>query len=158
MCECCVGLNVGDESASLIVFSVCADGRVVWYFGCPGCWVELRFLHCDYVRLCSVEEFLSLCVLFWRSFVCCVCGSVQVWGRMEVCVVGKCGESQDGQVVFGLGCGWSLGGGWRDKRPECYNSQCICSNNDEPRGEQGDILQPAKGYTQKHPQLPTSSC
>ena len=28
--ECCVGLNVGDESASLLVFSVCADGSVVW--------------------------------------------------------------------------------------------------------------------------------
>ena len=39
------------------------------------------------------EVCLSLCVLFWRSFVCCVCGSVQVWGRMEVCVMGICGES-----------------------------------------------------------------
>ena len=38
-----------------------------------------------------------------------------------------------------------------DKGLECYNSQCICSNNGEPRGEQGDILQSAKGYTQKHP-------
>ena len=37
-------------------------------------------------------------------FFCCVCGSVQAWGRVEVCVVGKCGESRDGQVVFGLGC------------------------------------------------------
>ena len=48
-----------------------------------------------------------LCVLFWRSFVCCVCGSVRVWGceglawvllgwrRMEVCVMGICGESRD---------------------------------------------------------------
>ena len=45
-----------------------------------------------------------------------------------------------------------------DKRQECYNSQCICSNNGEPRGEQGDILQSAKGYTQKHPQFPTNSC
>ena len=44
--ECCVALNVGDESASLLVFSVCADGSVVWYFGCPGCWVELRFDSC----------------------------------------------------------------------------------------------------------------
>ena len=53
--ECCVGLNVGDESASLLVFSVCADGSVVWYFGCPGCWVELRFLYCDDVRLCCEQ-------------------------------------------------------------------------------------------------------
>ena len=55
MRECCVGLNVGDESASLLVFSVCADGSVVWYFGCPGCWVELRFLYCDDVRLCCEQ-------------------------------------------------------------------------------------------------------
>ena len=27
-----------------------------------------------------------------------------MWGRKGVCVVGKCGESRDGQVVFGLGC------------------------------------------------------
>ena len=56
MRECCVGLNVGDESASLLVFSVCADGSVVWYFGCPGCWVELRFLYCDDVRLCCEQQ------------------------------------------------------------------------------------------------------
>ena len=56
MCvKCCVGLNVGDESASLLVFSVCADGSVVWYFGCPGCWVELRLLYCDDVRLCCEQ-------------------------------------------------------------------------------------------------------
>ena len=47
----CVRLDVGDESASLFVLSVCADGSVVWYLGCPGCLVELRFLHCDNVRL-----------------------------------------------------------------------------------------------------------
>ena len=28
-----------------------------------------------------------------------------------------------------------------DKGPECYNSQCICTNNGEPRGEQGDVIQ-----------------
>ena len=36
-----------------------------------------------------------------------------MWGRMGVCVVGKCGESRDGQVVFGLGCRervWGAGG------------------------------------------------
>ena len=27
------------------------------------------------------------------------------WRRMEVCVVGKCGESRDVYVVFGLECG-----------------------------------------------------
>ena len=53
--ECCVGLNVGDESASLLVFSVCADGSVVWYFWSPGCRVELRFLYCDDVRLCCEQ-------------------------------------------------------------------------------------------------------
>ena len=46
-----VRLDVGDESASLFVLSVCADGSVAWYLGCPGCFVELRFLHCDDVRL-----------------------------------------------------------------------------------------------------------
>ena len=47
-----------------------------------------KFFHGAPYAVC-VEEFLSLCVLFWRSFVCCVCGSVQVWGRVEVCVVGS---------------------------------------------------------------------
>ena len=37
-------------------------------------------------------------------FVVCVQVWGRVWGRMGVCVVGKCGESRDGQVVFGLGC------------------------------------------------------
>ena len=44
VCECCVRLNVGDEFASLFVFSVCTDGSVVWYLWCPGCGGELRFL------------------------------------------------------------------------------------------------------------------
>ena len=39
-----------------------------------------------------------------------------------------------------------------DKGSEFYNSQCICSNNGEPRREQGGLLQSAKWYTQKHPQ------
>ena len=34
---------------------------------------------------------------------------------------------------------------------ECYDSQCMCSNNGEPRREQGG-LHPAKGDTPKHPQ------
>ena len=106
------------------MFSVCADGSVVWYFWCPGCRGELRFLYCDDVRLCCAHEMLKffhgspyavcveltnlyLCVLFWRSFVCFLCVSVRVWGckelgwvllgrrRMEVCVMGICGESRD---------------------------------------------------------------
>ena len=37
------------------------------------------------------------------------------------------------------------------KDRECCNRQCLCSNNGEPRGEQGDLLKSAKGYTQlKH--------
>ena len=35
-------------------------------------------------------------LLFVACVGVCRYGSVQVWGRMEVCVVGKCGESQDG--------------------------------------------------------------
>ena len=34
---------------------------------------------------------------------------------------------------------------------EDRNNRCICSNNGEPRREQGGILQSAKGCTQKHP-------
>ena len=58
--ECCVGLNVGDESASLLVFSVCADGSVVWYFGLSfdsctattsGCVVSSRCLSSSTVLL-----------------------------------------------------------------------------------------------------------
>ena len=107
------------------MFSVCADGSVVWYCWCPGCRGELRFLYCDDVRLCCAHEMLkffhgtpyAVCVelknfyfyvfcfggvLFWGYFVCFVCGSVRVWGceelgwrRIEVCVMGICGESRD---------------------------------------------------------------
>ena len=79
------------------MFSVCVDGSVVWYFWCPGCRGELRFLYCDDVRLCCAQVMLKLChgapyavcvelknfylcVLFWRSFVCFVCGDVRSWG------------------------------------------------------------------------------
>ena len=44
MCECCVRLDVGDESASLFVLSVCADGSLAWYLGCPGCFVAASIL------------------------------------------------------------------------------------------------------------------
>ena len=104
------------------MFSVCADGSVVLYFWCPGCRVELRFLYCDDVRLCC-EQYMfkffhgapyAVCVelknfyLFvfcFRGllFVACVgvCGCeglawvLLVWRRMDVCVVGICGESRD---------------------------------------------------------------
>ena len=62
----------------------------------------LEFLHGAPYAVC-VEEFLSLCVLFWRYFVCFVCGSVRVWGDVgggraerKFCVMGViCGESRD---------------------------------------------------------------
>ena len=38
------------------MFSLCADGSVVWYLWCPGCGGELRFLYCDDVRLCCAHE------------------------------------------------------------------------------------------------------
>ena len=55
----------------------------------------MRFLYCDNVRLCCAREMLEffhgalyavcvelknvyVCVLFWWSFVCFVCGSVRV--------------------------------------------------------------------------------
>ena len=103
----------------MLAFSVRADGSVVWYFWCPGCRGELRSLYCDDVRLCCEQEMLKffygapygvfvelkncyLSILFWRYFVCFVCGSVRVWGceelgwrHMEVCVMGICGEGRD---------------------------------------------------------------
>ena len=85
------------------MFSVCADGSVVWYFWCPGCRGELRFLYCDDVRLCCAHELLKFfhgdsyavcvelknCYLFvfcfgGLLFVSCVgvcgCGDVRSWG------------------------------------------------------------------------------
>ena len=90
------------------MFSVCADGSVVWYFWCPGCRGELRLLYCDAVRLCGAHEMLeflpgapyAVCVelknfhLFvfcfgGLLFVSCLgvwgCGEL-VWRRMEDCV------------------------------------------------------------------------
>ena len=78
-------------------------------------------MYCDDVRLCCAHEMLEflhgapyavcvelkdfyLCVLFWRSFVCFVCGRVRVceceelgwvllgWRRMEVCVMEYAGR------------------------------------------------------------------
>ena len=64
------------------MFSVCADGSVVWY---PGCGGELRFLHGDDIRLCCTHEMLeflhgapyAVCVEEFVSL-CFVCGSVQM--------------------------------------------------------------------------------
>ena len=41
MCVNVVCFNVGDKSASLFVFSVCADGSEVWYLWWPGCGGEI---------------------------------------------------------------------------------------------------------------------
>ena len=122
MCECCVRLNVSDESASLLVLSVCADGSSVWHYWCPGCRGELRFLYCDDVRLWCAHEMLKLfhgdlyavcaelknlylfefCLGGLLSVSCvgvCGCGEpgwvLLGWRRMEVCVMGICGESRD---------------------------------------------------------------
>ena len=78
------------------MFSVCADGSVVWYLWCPGCGGELRFLYCD-VRLGCAHEMLEflhgapyviyvelknlyLFVFCFGGLVCFVYGSVRVWG------------------------------------------------------------------------------
>ena len=38
-----------------------------------------KFFHgAPYAVYVELKNFY-LCVLFWRSFVCCVCGSVRVW-------------------------------------------------------------------------------
>ena len=84
------------------MFSVCADGSVVWYFWCPVCMGELRFLYCDDVRLCCEKEMFK----FFHGFVLEVFCLLRVWGceglecmlgwqRMEVCVMRICGESRD---------------------------------------------------------------
>ena len=104
------------------MFSVCADGSVVWYFCCPACRVELRFLYCDDVRLCCEQDMFKFfhgapyaaCVELknFDLFVFCFGGLLFVacvgmwgreglecvllgWRRMEVCVTGICGESRD---------------------------------------------------------------
>ena len=59
------------ESASLLVFSVCADGSVVWYFSCPGCRVELRLLYCDDVRLCY-EQYMFKKFFHGAPYTVCV--------------------------------------------------------------------------------------
>ena len=41
------------------MFSVCADGSVVWYLWCLGCGVALRFWYCDDVRLRCAHEMLE---------------------------------------------------------------------------------------------------
>ena len=103
------------------MFSVCADGSVVWYFWCPGCRGEHQFLSYEDVRLCCAHEMLKffhgapyaiyvefknfyLFVFRFGGLVCFVCKSVWVWGcedqgwvllrwrRMEVCVMGICGR------------------------------------------------------------------
>ena len=52
------------------MFSVCADGSVVWYFWCPGCRGELRFLNCDDVMLCCAHEMLKF--FHGAPYVACV--------------------------------------------------------------------------------------
>ena len=62
------------------MFSVCADGSVVWYFWCPGCRVELRFLYCDDVMLCCEQEMFkffhgapyAVCVELKNFYLCFV--------------------------------------------------------------------------------------
>ena len=66
------------------------------------CFSSSTELLIPFVLSCRI--FISLCLVLGVFCLLCVCGSVQVWGRMGVCVVARCGESGDGQVVFGLGC------------------------------------------------------
>ena len=41
------------------MFSVFADGSVVWYLWCPGCGGKLRFLYCDDISLCCAHEMIE---------------------------------------------------------------------------------------------------
>ena len=45
--------DLGDESASLLVFSVCADDSVVLYFGCPGCKELILYGHSNQQFICQ---------------------------------------------------------------------------------------------------------
>ena len=39
-----------------------------------------KFFHgAPYAVCIELKKLLSLCVLFWRSFVCCGCGDVRGW-------------------------------------------------------------------------------
>ena len=107
MCECCVRLDVGDESASLFVLSVCADGSVAWYLGVrdvllsfdsctvttSGCDVSSRCFSSSTVLLIpfalSCRIFISLCLVL--GFLCLLC----VW---ESAGVGTCGGLCGGEM------------------------------------------------------------
>ena len=66
-----------------------------------------KFFHGAPYAVCVELKNLYLFVFYFGGLVCCVCGSVRVWGceglawvllgwrRMEVCVMGICGESRD---------------------------------------------------------------
>ena len=77
------------------MFSVCADGSVVWYFWCPGCRVELRFLYCDDVRLCCEKNMFkffhgapyAVCVELKNFYLFVFCFG----GLLFVVCVGVCG-------------------------------------------------------------------
>ena len=96
-------------------------------FWCPGCRGEIRFLYCDDVRLCCAHEMLkffhdapyAVCVelnLFGGLLlVSCVgvCGCAELgwvllgWRRMEVCVMGICGESRNVYRLYSVQSVWS---------------------------------------------------
>ena len=70
--------------------------------------MSLKCFVCIYRSCVSVLSVPMACgVLTCVNVVCCVCGSVRAWGRegpawvppgwrrMEVCVMGTCGESRD---------------------------------------------------------------
>ena len=100
------------------MFSVCADGSVVWYLWCPGCGSELQLLYCDDVSLCCAHgmfEFLhgapyAVCVelknfylfvfcfgslLFVSCVRVCECRGVRSWGATygSLCDGNMWGES-----------------------------------------------------------------
>ena len=95
------------------MFSVCADGSVVWYLWCPGCRVELRFLYCDDVRLCCEQEMFkffhgapyAVCVELKNCYIFVFCFG----GLLFVACVGVCGC---GDVRGWSGCCWG-GDAWK---------------------------------------------
>ena len=94
------------------MFSVCADVCVVWYFWCPGCRSELRFLYCDDVRLCCAHEMLK----FFHGAPYAVCVELKNFYLFVFCF---------GGVLF-VSCVAVCGCGDNNNNNNCLKSNIQC--------------------------------
>ena len=101
------------------MFSVCADGSVVWYLWCLGYGGELRFLYCDDVWLCCAHEMLEflhgapygVCVELKNCYLFVFCFG----GLLFVSCVGGCGDVRSwvgavGGATYGSLCDGNMWG------------------------------------------------